>query len=56
MWIKSFNRAALLDLLNVIGLNGSNPDSETSHFAEVVTLKKMYALILFHIISLWGKH
>ena len=29
---QSFNSAVLLDFPNVIGANGSNSDSETSHF------------------------
>ena len=55
---KQFNRAVLLGFWNVIGPNGFNSDSETSHFAEVVTLRKMYLLIyrrLFHNVSLWEK-
>ena len=42
----------------MIGPNGSNSDSETSHFAGVVMLKKNYPLIygrLFHNVSLWEK-
>ena len=58
MGIKQFIRVALIDFRNVIGLNGSNSDSETSHFAGVVTLKKNYLLIyrqLYHNVSLWEK-
>ena len=42
----------------MIGPNGFNSDSETSHFAGFVTLRKMYPLIyrrLFHNVSLWEK-
>ena len=58
MGIKQFNRAALLDFRNVIGPNGFNSYSETSHFVGVVMLRKMYPLIyrrLFHNVSLWEK-
>ena len=56
MGIKHFNRAALLGFRNMIGPNESNSDSETSHFAGVAMLKKMYPLIygrLFLSVSLW---
>ena len=42
----------------MIGRDGFNSDSKTSHFVRVVTLKKMYPLIyrhLFHNVSLWEK-
>ena len=42
----------------MIGPNGFNSDSETSHFMGVVTLRKIYPLIyrhLFHNVSLWEK-
>ena len=42
MRINRFNCAALLDFPNVIRPNESNPDTETSHFAAVWSLKEMY--------------
>ena len=41
MALKQLNRATLLDFHNIIGLNGSNYDSEKSHFA-LWCWKKMY--------------
>ena len=41
MGIKQSNLAALLDFPNVIRPIESNTDDETSHFAEVWTLKKI---------------
>ena len=58
MVIKQFNYVALLGFWNMIGPNGFNSDSEMSHFAGVVTLRKMCPLIyrrLFHNVSLWEK-
>ena len=40
--IKQYNLEALLDFQNVIGPNESNPDSFTSHFAAVWTLKNIF--------------
>lgn len=42
MGMKLFYRAALLDFANVVGPNGSNSNSETTRFVEVVTLKKFF--------------
>ena len=39
MGLKRSNLTALIDFPNVIRRNGSNPDDETSHFAEVWTKK-----------------
>ena len=39
--MKRFNLAALLDFPKVIGPNESNSESETSHFSEVWTLRKI---------------
>lgn len=37
------NNTALLDFPNVAGMNGSNCDSENSHFRGFVTLRIMHA-------------
>lgn len=55
---KMINRAALLDIPNVFGPDGSNSESETSNFAGIMTLKKMYPLFysrLFRNVSRWEK-
>lgn len=55
---KMFNDAALLDFPNIIVMNGLKRQCETSHFAAVVTLKKMYPSFyshLFYNVSLWEK-
>lgn len=58
MGIKLSNPLALLDFPNFTGQKGSNSDSETSHFAGVVTLPKMYPPLyrsFFLEVSLWEK-
>lgn len=35
MWIQLFNHGTCLDLLNIIGRNETNGNSETSHFVAV---------------------
>lgn len=51
MGIQLFNHAALVELSNVIGPNGSNSDEETSHFEAVamlqITLLPHFAAISF---------
>lgn len=52
MWISlkpiehGFNGAALPDFLNILRINGSNSKRETSHFGGVVTVKKIYPMLL----------
>ena len=40
MGIKQFNDAALFDFTNVTGPNGSNWESEISHFTGALMLKR----------------
>ena len=49
--IKSFNCAALQDFANLIGLNGSNYDSQTSHFAGLANHLPFYSHFSLFLLS-----